>query len=138
MTNSPEKVVADVLVAAPAVAALLGDRIYPVIAPATAALPLATWRRLSVQREQTLAGPSGLPIVTWSLDIYAETYSAVRDIADRCRQTLDGWGGTGANSISVRLVTLLNESDGFVQLAGGDLPPVYSVTQTYTILWQEI
>jgi hypothetical protein len=25
-----------------------------------------------------------------------------------------------------------------VQLAGGDLPPVYSVTQTYTILWQEI
>jgi hypothetical protein len=37
----------------------------------------------------------------------------------------------------VRNVTLLNEFDGFVQLAGGEMPPFYSVTQTYTVLWQE-
>jgi hypothetical protein len=37
----------------------------------------------------------------------------------------------------VRHVALVNESDGFVQLAGGDLPSIYAVTQTYTILWQE-
>jgi hypothetical protein len=36
----------------------------------------------------------------------------------------------------VSIVSLQSESDGFVQLAGGDLPPVYSVTQTYSILWQ--
>ncbi len=48
------------------------------------------------------------------------------------------WMGTGGgvgNYVSVRLVSLLNEADGFVQLAGGDLPPVYSVTQTYQVLW---
>jgi hypothetical protein len=88
-----------------------------------------------VQREQTLTGPTGLPTVTLSLDLYAETYEAVRDLADRCRACLDGFGGGVGNSVQIRLVSLLNEADGFVSLAGGDLPPVYSVTQTYTILW---
>jgi hypothetical protein len=70
--------------------------------------------------------------------MYAETYEAVRDLADRCRAALDGFSGGVGNWLSVRYVSLLNESDGFVQLAGGELPPVYSVTQTYTVLWQEI
>lgn len=136
--KSPERLIGDALVAAPAVAELAGDRVYPVIAPASAALPFVTWRRQAVQREATLTGPSGVATVTLAVDIYATTYEAVRDLADRCRQTLDGFNGALGNWISVRNVSLLNESDGFVQLAGGDLPPVYSVTQTYTILWQEI
>jgi hypothetical protein len=136
--KSPERLIGDALVAAPAVAELAGDRVYPVIAPASAALPFVTWRRQAVQREATLSGPSGIATVTLAVDIYATTYESVRDLADRCRQTLDGFNGSLGNWISVRNVSLLNESDGFVQLAGGDLPPVYSVTQTYTILWQEI
>jgi hypothetical protein len=136
--KSPERLLAEQLVATPAVALLIGDRVYPVIAPASAAIPFLTWRRQAVVREQSLGGPVGLPTVTLALDLYAETYEGVRDVADACREALDGWGGSLGNSISVRLVSLLNESDGFIQLAGGDLPPVYSVTQTYTILWQEI
>jgi hypothetical protein len=133
--RAPEKLISDRLSADPAVGQVLGGRVYPVIAPASATLPLATWRRAAVQREQTLTGPTGLPTVTLSLDLYAETYEAVRDLADRCRACLDGFGGGVGNSVQIRLVSLLNEADGFVSLAGGDLPPVYSVTQTYTILW---
>jgi hypothetical protein len=136
--KSPEAFVGTVLTGDPRVAGIIADRVFPVLAPASAAIPFAVWRRQAVNREQTLGGPVGLPTVTLSLDMYAETYEAVRDLADACREALDGWGGSLGNSISVRLVSLLNESDGFVQLAGGDLPPVYSVTQTYTILWQEI
>jgi hypothetical protein len=134
----PEKVVADVLVADPAVGQVIGDRVFPVLAPASAALPFVTWRRTGVIREQSLGGPVGLPTVSLAVDMYAEQYEDVRDLADRCRQALDGWGGKIGNYISVELVSLANEADGFVQLAGGDLPPIYSVTQTYTILWQEI
>jgi hypothetical protein len=134
----PEAVVADVLKGDPAVAEMLAARVYPVLAPASAALPFATWRRSAVTREQSLSGPVGMPLVTLSVDLFAEQYEQVRELADRCRQALDGWGGNVGNYLSVRLVSLLNEADGFVQLAGGDLPPVYSVTQTYTILWQEI
>jgi hypothetical protein len=133
--KSPEQLVIDQLENSPAVADLLAGRVYPVIAPASAALPFATWRRVGVQREMTLSGPTGMPTVTLSLDIYAETYTAVREIADRCREVLNGFGGSVGNYVQVSLVSCLNESDGFVQLAGGELPPVYSVTQTYTILW---
>lgn len=131
----PEQTLADQLENDPEMALLLGDRIYPVIAPASAALPFATWRRQGVQREMTLSGPSRMPSVTWSLDLFSETYSEVREIADRARAVLDGFGGEVGNYLVVRIVSLVNESDGFVQLAGGDLPPVYSVTQTYTVLW---
>jgi hypothetical protein len=136
--KSPERLIGDALVASPAVAEMAGDRVYPVIAPASAALPFVTWRRQAVQREATLSGPSGIATVTLAVDMYATTYEAVRELADRCRQTLDGFNGALGNWISVRNVSLLSESDGFVQLAGGELPPVYSVTQTYTVLWQEI
>lgn len=133
--KAPEKLLADRLQADPRVAGIIGDRVYPVIAPASAAIPFVTWRRQAVQREQTFSGPLGMPTVTLAVDMYAETYEAVRDLADACRAALDGWGGQTGNYTYVRLVSLLNEADGFIQLAGGDLPPVYSVTQTYQILW---
>jgi len=136
--KSPEKTVADALLADPDVSAIVGDRIYPVLAPETASLPFATWRRQAVQRESSLSGPIGMPVVTLALELYAATYYAARELADRCRRKLDGWRTDVGSSVSVRHVELQNESDGFVQLAGGDLPPVYAVTQTYTILWQEI
>lgn len=133
--KAPEKVLADLLIADPAVASLVAGRIYPVIAPASAALPFVTWRRQGVQREQSLSGPVGMPTVTLAVDLFAEGYESVRELADAARRCLDGWGGGVGNYVSVRLVSLLNEADGFVQLAGGDLPPVYSVTQTYQVLW---
>lgn len=135
MTKYPEQVLADQLQTDPEMALLVGGRIYPVIAPASASLPFVTWRRQSIQREMTLSGPSRMPSVTVSLDFFAETYQAVRELADRARAVLDGFRGEVGNYLIVRIVSLVNESDGFVQLAGGDLPPVYSVTQTYTILW---
>jgi len=58
--KSPERLIGDALVAAPAVAEIVGDRVYPVIAPASAAIPFVTWRRQAVQREATLSGPSGI------------------------------------------------------------------------------
>lgn len=137
MLKSPEKAAARAIAADPAVAALLGERIWPVIAPQSASLPFATWRRTGVQRSQTLSGPMGMATVLLAVDVFSTTYEEARDIADRVRSVLDGWGGAVSEYVSVRNVSLDSESDGFVQLAGGDLPPVYQVTQSYSILWQE-
>ena len=138
MLKSPEAVCRSVLVANAAVAAIVGTRIYPVIAPATADIPFITWRRSGVQRQHTLSGPLGMPTVILSVDLYAGTYEAVRDLADKVRLVLDGYGTAETESIVIENVSLDNEVDGFVQLAGGEMPPVYSVTQTYSILWSEI
>lgn len=135
--KSPEQAVCNVLLADPPVALSLGTRIYPVLAPATAELPFATWRRSGVQRQMTLSGPMGLPTVVMTLDLYGTTYEAVREVADKVRKALDGYGGTPSDSVKVNHVTLENEVDGFVQLAGGELPPVYSVSMTFSIMWSE-
>ena len=135
--KSPEQVCRSALLANAAVAALVGTRVYPVIAPATADLPFVTWRRSGVQREHTLAGPMGTPTVILTVDCYATTYEAVRDLADKCRLVLDGFGTGEAESVIVKNVSLTNEADGFIQLAGGEMPPVYSVTQTYSVMWVE-
>lgn len=135
--KSPEIAIRQQLVSDAGVAALVGNKVYPVLAPASADLPFITWRRISVQRQQGLSGPVGMPTVLLSLDLFAETYEAVRELSDACRKALDGWGGT-TNDVRVANVSLTNEADGFVTLAGGDLPPVYTVQLTFSILWQEI
>ncbi len=137
MLKSPEQAAARALVADPAVAMILGQRIWPVIAPASASLPFATWRRTGVSRSQGLSGPTGATSVQLAVDVFSTTYEEARAAADRIRSVLDGWGGQVTDYVSVRNVSLETESDGFVQLAGGDLPPVYQVTQSFSILWQE-
>ena len=137
MLKSPEQAAARAIIADPAVAMILGQRVWPVLAPASASLPFATWRRTGVTRTQGLGGPIGASSVQLAVDVYATTYEEVREAADAIRSSLDGWGGAVSEYVSVRNVSLDSESDGFVQLAGGDLPPVYQVTQSYSILWQE-
>ena len=134
--KSPEAALRSVLIRAPAVAILLGTRVYPILAPASAALPFVVTRRSGINREHTLAGPMGMPNVSVEMQSFAATYEDVRQLADRVRVVLDGYGGT-VNNVVVKNVSLENESDDFVQLAGGDLPPVYQVTQTFNVLWQE-
>jgi hypothetical protein len=133
----PEAYIAEQLFSAPEVAEMIGDRVFPVIAPASAAIPFVVWRRTAVAREASLCGPTGITTTTIAVDMYAASYDGVRDLADRCRKTLDGFRGLLGNWIEVNYVSLQGEADGFIQLAGGELPQVYSVTQTYTILWQE-
>lgn len=135
--KSPEAAIRSALVANAGVSAIIGSKVFPVLAPASADLPFVTWRRISVQRQQGLSGPIGMPSVLLSVDLFAETYEAVRELADAVRLCLDGWGGT-TNNVRVANVSLTNEADGFVTLAGGDLPPVYTVQMTFSILWQEI
>lgn len=135
--KSPEAVLRSALTAATAVSSLVASRIYPVLAPASAPLPLVTWRRTAIQREQTLGGPMGMPRVTVEFSIYATTYENAREIADAMRAVLDGYGGVSGTT-QVNQTSLENETDDFVTLAGADLPPVYQITQTYDVWWQEI
>lgn len=134
--KSPESVLRSAMTADATVSGLIGSRVYPVLAPATAALPFVTWRRAGVQREQTLGSPMGTPRVSVEYSIYGTTYENARQIADAMRQVLDGYGGTSGTT-TVRQTSLENEVDDFVQLAGADLPPVYQITQTYDVWWQE-
>lgn len=134
--KSPESVLRTAMVSTTAVTSLVSLRIYPVLAPAAAALPFVTWRRSGIDREQTLSGPMGMPRVSVEYSIYGTTYEEARQVADAMRRVLDGYGGT-SNNTEVKQTSLEDESDDFVQLAGADLPPVYQVTQRYDVWWSE-
>jgi len=134
--KSPEQVIRNALVTNTVASSIVGSRVFPVLAPATAALPFAVYRRSSIRREQTLGGPSGLPIVNVEFQIYSTTYESARQAADAFRQVLDGYAGS-LDNVNVQNAALEQESDDFVQLAGAELPPVYSVTQNYALFWVE-
>lgn len=134
--KSPEAVLRSALVGSTAFTSLVSARIYPVLAPAEAALPLVTWRRSGISREQTLGLPMGVPRVSVEFSVYAATYESARSVADSMRVILDGYGGTSDNT-TVRQTALENEVDDFVQLQGSDLPAVYQITQSYDVWWQE-
>lgn len=134
--KSPEAVLRFALLENATVAGLVGSRVYPVLAPASASLPFVTWRRSGIEREQTLGVPMGVPRVTVEFSIFGTTYNQARELADAMRLVLDGYGGTADNT-QVRQTALENEVDDFVSLQGADLPPVYQITQTYDCWWQE-
>jgi len=134
--KSPESVLRAVLVDTATTAILVGNRIYPTVSPSTAALPFIAYRRSGIQRDQAFRNPVGMPRVTVEFVIYGATYNEAREVADAVRSVLDGYAGTVNNTV-VDQVSLENESDDFVTLAGADLPPVYQITQTFDIRWQE-
>lgn len=136
MLKSPEQVVKYRIEASPVLARLLGFRVYPIVAPVSAGLPFAVYQRSTIERNQTLSQPLGVPRVSVQVDTYAATYEQAREIADAMRQNLDGWNGS-AYGVDVKHVALDSERDGFVQLDGSELPPVYQITQTFDVSWQE-
>lgn len=136
MLKSPEQVLKHRIETSPVPARLLGFRVYPIVAPVSASLPFVTYQRSLIERNQTLNLPVGVPRVSVELSTYAATYEAAREVADALRANLDGWSGS-AYGVDVKHVALESERDGFVQLDGSELPPVYQITQTFDVAWQE-
>jgi hypothetical protein len=136
MLKSPEQVLKRRIEATPVLARLLGYRTYPVLAPMSASLPFVTYQRALIERQQTLSVPTGVPRVSVEMSTYAVTYEEAREVADALRAALDGWSGY-AYGVEVKHVALETERDGFVQLDGSELPPVYQITQTFDVAWQE-
>lgn len=135
--KSPEAVLRNALVTDTAVNAVISGRIYPLryTGPTKIQFPLIIWRRARVLRVMSLSVPGGQPKVTVELHHYGQTYESVRDLADKARRVLDGYGGS-FNNTSVRQVSLEDESDDLVEVEGAE-ESLYVVRQQYDLFWQE-
>lgn len=131
----PEKVLRSSLVSDATLSGSIGSRVYPMIAPQSATLPWICFRRTGIARERTMAGSMGTPTVSVEFTTFAETYEEARDIADQVRVILDGFTGTQDNVV-IQQTSLESEADDFVQI-GSDSLPVFQVSQTFDVFWQE-
>lgn len=114
-----------------------GTRIFPVISPTSANRPYVIYRRTSIQREQSLSGPIGHPRAIVEVSVFGDTYEQSLGSADMVRRVLDG-RSAAVGEVFLQSIWLEDESDDFVQLAGSEMPPLYSVTLTFGIIWKEI
>lgn len=73
-----------------AVAALVSNRIFPLLMPQNPAFPAITYHRVSGPRVHSHGGPSGLASPRFQVSCWAKSYAAVRDLAEKVRLALDG------------------------------------------------
>ena len=135
--KAPETVLLSALTSSTSVYSLVAANIRPLVVESGTPMPFVTWKRMGIQRTQTLGNPLGTPKLTLQFDIYGSTYDQAREVADAMRVVLDGYGGT-VNNTEVKQTSLENESDDFVSLGGAEMPPAYQITQVYDVIWQEI
>jgi hypothetical protein len=119
-------------------AALVGARIYPVLAPEAAAAPFVVYQRITGERIDSLSGPSGMATPRFQVDVYATSYAASRAIAEQVRLALDNFRGTQSypgGSTHIRFIALADERDLIEQ----DVKPapLYRASMDFTIFHDE-
>lgn len=75
-----------------AVAAIVTKRVYPVVIPQKGSFPAVTYQRVSGNRVNGLDGAGELVQARVQVDCWAESYSAVRALADAVSAALTGIG----------------------------------------------
>lgn len=118
----------------PDVSALVGTRVYPLVAPQDADLPLLVYQRISTPRVRSHSGPSGLAYPRFQITARATSVSQLRDLANKVRIALDGFKGVmgGGSGVNVGASFQENERDVY-----GETTKEYSVQMDFTIWHRE-
>lgn len=115
------------------ITALCSTRIYPLITPQGAIFPHVVYQRVSSNKYHSIGGDTGEISHNYQIDIYAETYSGVKALAEKIRLTLQNFNGLlYTNGVTVKAVLMLNETDDFDEEA-----KIYRVMQEYSFMYKE-
>ena len=110
---------------------------YPQVVPESASTPFVVYARVGTNREQLgIPGYSIPPTGTFSVEMYADSYSRVKSLADSVRVALSSFNGT-ASGATITSVLLQDERDGEPVFFNGQDKPTYLVEHTYLIRWTE-
>jgi Protein of unknown function (DUF3168) len=120
------------LLAQPAIAARLDDRIFPQAGAPETLRPLLVYRRTGREPFRTFEGSAKPCIVRLQFDCWGGTGATAREIADLMRTTMDGYSGLmGTTTVHmVNLETEIEERD--------DAWDDYRVTQDWMFLFDEV
>jgi len=92
------------------VAALVVDRVYHEGMPQNVVYPAVAYAKTSVERFQTLAGPSSLVKARVNVDVWAKTSAEAIALADAVKDALDGVTGS-LGGLSIQSCSYVSEAD---------------------------
>ena len=96
----------------------VGMRIYPQLAPATAAMPYVTYQRIGYQGEKHLTANSALARAPYQLSIWGGNDAEAEDALIAIRDTIDGFRGL-MDTVFVNRVIITNIIDGLEDPSDG-------------------
>lgn len=131
--SSIEAAVRALLVGAPAVATLVGQRIYPYALPQGATYPAIRYQRISTDRTYSIQARSDRAQVRMQVDCYAEALTDALALAAAVRDAIDVYSGTSAG-VAVRSVTAAGESGGY---ESDPLPAVFRESIDFMVAFNE-
>lgn len=99
------------LLAAPAVTAIVDNRIYPLSRPQGAALPSITLQRISGAPLYADDGEVGLINGRVQIDCYGETYTSAKTLAAAVKSTLSAVIDTIAGGVDFKYILVEDERD---------------------------
>ncbi len=118
----------------------VGTRIYPELAPTSAAFPYATYSIISDEHQSHLGAGSPLTKATVQIDIWAKTYATADTAADGFRKALHGYQaktwGTGATAVAISSIRLVAQRDDHETPTDGSQKGIYRVSMDFTI-WHD-
>lgn len=114
------------------VRALVGNRIYPLVAPQDREKPLLVYQTVSTARGYEQDGADGLVRQRVQITVVAESVETARTTAQALRNCLSGYQGT-INGIKIYLIALENEYD----IAPNAESNLRVARMDYQIYWKE-
>ena len=119
----------------PAVAAIVGVRIYPQELPQEADLPAIVYERTANDHLRSNDGATGIVNATYELTAWGDGFPDARLLADAVRLALDGYSGT-VGSVKIGFILLENELD-VLEESLLDERRRCGVRQQYTVSYDE-
>ena len=94
------------------VAALISNRLYPLVVPDGATLPAVAYQQISLVPMKTHSGPDDLRHERYQFTIHGSGYDSARAVKRALIDCMDGYGGD-LGSVSIKEIQVQNEYDGF-------------------------
>lgn len=116
--------------------ATVSTRVYPDLAPESAAMPYMVYTVISTSHEHVLSGGAGMAHARVQVDCYASTRIAVLALAEHVRDAWQGYRGT-ADSVVIRSVVLPGDTQMIEWPIDGSEDARYRVTQDYMVWYAE-
>ncbi|MBT8199583.1 MAG: DUF3168 domain-containing protein [Acidimicrobiia bacterium] len=120
-----------------AVTGIVGDRIYPLRAPSSAALPRITYERTVSGHEHHMEGSSGLTNPRFTVDCWASSSADAEDLADAVRLALDATIGQTIFGVDVRSIFVESIEDDVFFRGDGSQKADYLSSVDFSIWYRE-